>query len=170
MQEDEGGFQVLGLDMPSLMLPFFPGLSLLLLGLGWTWGGGRSAGGSSRSLQLLAHPSSSGDTAGSEEHPPSHPQAHRGAGGLQTSQQIPSSSAGSLCACSQGKQRQRHSQAKAAGQLPLRGPEEANSHRLLPSPHGASLFSGALAGMLGADRAMGSLWSSFPAFYPAGGS
>lgn len=97
-------------------------------------------------------------------------QAHREAEGLQTSWHVPSSSAGSLCACSQGEQGQHcPAPAKAARQRPLPRPEAANSHRLMTIPHGASLFSGPLAGMLGAERAMGSLWSPFPAFYPSWG-
>lgn len=116
-------------------------------------------------------PPAQGTQPGASSQPLSHPEAHRGAGALQTSRQVPTSSAGSLCACSQGKQSQHcPAPAKAARQLPLRKLEEANSHGSMPSPHGASLFCGLLVGMLGAERAMGSLWSPFPAFYSSGGS
>lgn len=64
----------------------------------------------------------------SEDQPLSHPKAHREAGDLQSSWHVPSSSAGSLCACSQGKQSHPcPAPAKAARQLPLPRPQEANS-------------------------------------------
>lgn len=158
--------EVLGLDLPSLMLPSFPDLPYCSSG----WAGPGEVGG-----VLEAHfaPTSSWHippAQGTQPRVGTSPQAHRKAGGLQTSWHVPSRSAGSLCACSQGKQGQHcPAPAKADRQLPLPRTGEANSHRLKSSPHGASLFSGALAGMLGAERAVGSLWSLFPAFYPSGG-
>lgn len=150
--------------MPSLMLPSFPDLPYC----SWCWAGHGEVRGV---LEAHLAPTSSWHippAQGTQPRVRTSPQAHREAGDLQTSWHVPSSSAGSLCACFQGEQGQHcPAAAKAARQGPLPRPEAANSHRLMPSPHGASLFSGPLAGMLGAERAMDSLWSPFPAFYPS---
>lgn len=103
---------------------------------------------------------------GASSQPLSHPQAHRGAGGLQTSLQVPASSAGSLCACSQGKQSP--APAKAVRELPLRKLEEANSPRVNAKPSRCLIIFWSSSRDAWAGRAMGSLWSPFPAFYSSG--
>lgn len=157
---------MLGLDMPSLMLPSFPDLPYCSSG----WAGAGEVG-----VVLEAHlaptsswhiPPAQGTEPGvmTSSHPTPRDTESQGAS-RPAGTSLPAV-AGSLCAFSQGKRDS--TTLLQQRQLPLPRLEEANSHRSMPSPQDACLFSGALAGMLGAERAMGSLWSSFPAFYPSG--
>lgn len=161
--------EALGLDMPSLMLPSFPDLSLLLLGLVGRW---------EKCWRLILLPPAPGTFPQLRGHSP-----ERAASPCPTLRhtegQGPSRPAGrSLPAVQDHSVRARREsrastallQQRQSGSCPFVNWRRQIPHGSMPSPHGASLFCGLLVGMLGAERALGSLWSPFPAFYSSGGS
>lgn len=152
-----------GFDMPSLMLPSFPDLPYCALG----WAGAREVG---EVLEAHLAPTSSWHIPPAQETEPgvmtsSHPTPR------DTKSQGASRPAGISLPAAQDhsvhapRERETALPCSSKGSCPFLGQKKQ-----IPTGQcqDACLFSGALAGMLGAERAMGSLWSPFPAFYPSG--